>query len=353
MNPARLHRLITPFTLLVAVGGALLPPGDAAAAEQAARLTVVIEMQRQARTQLGAEIGRMQLTQRVDYAITLVSDGAPMAHNPLDPAEPARLAAQAQQAQQQVQTARRPAAAPAPDPQAMQAMAMRLQAQCGTDRDCLMREASRFSTSQVAARTGGDPAVAARLQAYGAAYRDCERQHPAGPQREACANRARVAAGGVADAPEDADPETPYLLFRALASCRPAGSVSLDERIEGSFADVQGTVPYTETRRADDRGAVAALPCGTQMAVLDTRDGRLWVHHQVLGLQAQGVAVRSERGRAPQRREGLQEQRWHEAAPWLSERLTRLNRHGSAEATLPAGADGKTQVRLSWRWQPI
>ena len=307
MSIHRLHRLRTPITLAAALIGAAVTPLDAQAAEQTARLTLSIELQRQARSQLGAEAGRMQLRQRVEFSITLVSDGDRLASNPLDPDEPARLAAAAQAAQQTVQAGLAAVAArglqrnpaPAMDMAAMQAMAQRLQAQCGNDRDCLMREASRFSAQQVAAQTGGGAATSGRLQAYGAAYRDCERQHPAGPAREACANRARVQAGGEADAPDDGEAETPYLLYRAQANCRPAGHLVLDERIDGSFADVQGQVAYSETRQADDVKSPSTMPCGAQMAVLDTRSGRLWVASPVLGLQAQGTAVRSERGRAP------------------------------------------------------
>ena len=364
MTSPHFHALRIPLTLTVALLGAAAFPDGALAADQAARLTLSVELQRQARTELGAEQGRMKLTQRAEYAITLVSDGARLSSNPLDPTEPERQLAQAQRAQEKMQAAQaanaaRPAArsaAPAIDMQAMQAMAQRIQAQCGTDRDCLMREASKVSATQVAsqAKPGGDPALAGRLQAYGMAYRDCERQHPAGPQREACANRARVQAGGVADEVQDETVETPYLLFRSLpSSCQAAGSLSIDERIEGSFADVQGQVAFSETRQADDRRSAATFPCGTQMAVLDTRNGRLWVSSPVLGLQAQVVSVRSERGRAPQRHEGPQELRWHEAASWLTERMSNLNRQGSAETTLPAGADGKTVVRLQWRWQVL
>lgn len=360
------QRLLTPMTVVLALLGAWATPTPADAAEQAVRLSISADLQRQARTQLGAEAGRMQLSQRAEYSITLVSDGERLSSNPLDPDEPARLAAAGQRAQQTVNTGLAAVAArttshaagrnpaPAMDMAAMQAMAQRLQAQCGSDRDCLMREASRFSARQVAAQTGGSPATAARLQAYGTAVRDCERQHAAGPAREACTNRARVQAGGEADAPEEADAPTPYLLFRALANCQPAGRLTLEERITGSFADVQGQVAFSETRQAEDGKSPAAFPCGTQLAVLDTRSGRLWVASPLLGLEAHGTAVRSERGRAPQRQAGAQRLDWHEAGPWLNARLLQLDRQGnSAETTLPAGPDGKTQVRLQWRWQTL
>ncbi len=207
-----LHRLATPVTLLVALISAWAVPMQAEAAEQAMRLTLTAELQRQARTQFGSEVARVQLRQRAEYAITLVGDGVPMTTNPLDPDEPARQLATAQRAQQTVQAGLAAAAArgqataaPMPDLAAMQALAQRLQAQCGQDRDCLMREATRFSAQQVAAHPAVSPGdramVASRLQAYGADVRSCERQQPAGPAREACINQARVRAGGEADGP--------------------------------------------------------------------------------------------------------------------------------------------------------
>ncbi|GCL65842.1 hypothetical protein [Pseudaquabacterium pictum] len=363
MFPVPLHRLVTPVTLVVALISAWAVPMQAEAAEQAMRLTLTAELQRQARTQFGSETARVQLRQRAEYAITLVGDGVPMGTNPLDPDEPARLLAAAQRTQQTVQAglaavaARGQAtAAPMPDLAAMQALAQRLQAQCGQDRDCLMREATRFSAQQVAAHPAVQPAdraaVQARLQAYGADVRACERQQPAGAAREACINQARVRAGGEADAPE-AEVAMPYLHFRAAEDCRPSGQLTLDERAEGSFVDVQGPVAFTATRLADDVRAPASFPCGTQLVVLDTRNGRLWVTSPVLGLSAQVTAVRSEQGRAPQRQVGGSTLDWHEAAPWLQQRLLQLDRRGgNASATLPAAADGQTQVRLSWRWQP-
>ena len=69
------QRLLTPMTVVLALLGAWATPTPADAAEQAVRLSISADLQRQARTQLGAEAGRMQLSQRAEYSITLVSDG--------------------------------------------------------------------------------------------------------------------------------------------------------------------------------------------------------------------------------------------------------------------------------------
>lgn len=161
-------------------------------------------------------------------------------------------------------------AAPA-DLQGMQARAMQMQAKCGSDRDCLMREAMTLSSAQVAR---GDTSVQARLQGYGNAVQACERRHAAGAAREACIAQARRAAGGGEDdGPPDEVVETPYLHFSGRAAYGLDVATKIDERIEGSFNDGQGVVPFTQTTQAgahvrDDSA------CPLVQAVLDTRTGR-------------------------------------------------------------------------------
>jgi hypothetical protein len=83
-----------------------------------------------------------------------------------------------------------------------------------------MREASALSAAPVA---GGDRALQARLQGYGAAVQGCERSHgTSGPKREACiADARRQAGGGEEDeTARDEAVETPYLHFSGRAGCR-------------------------------------------------------------------------------------------------------------------------------------
>src|SRR5678816_1923746 len=171
-----------------------------------------------------------------------------MLNNPLDPEDGKRQFERAQRSQQRIQAAQAKvgnAPAPAPDVAAMQARAQQMMAKCGQDRECLMREASAMSAAQAA---GGDRATQARLQAYGQAAAACEKQQ--GKAREGCQADARRKAGGGEDEPDDTI-ETPYLMFTGRAGCRLEAKIKIDNRVEGSFNDVQGVVPFTETTQAE------------------------------------------------------------------------------------------------------
>jgi hypothetical protein len=314
-------------------------------------------MQRQAGTSFAAERGRGRLTQQLVFSAVLHGDGVASSHNPLDPADGERQLARAQQQQHQVQSAlqRRGGAAPAalPDMQALQARAQQMRARCGSDRECLMREASALSVAQVA---GGDRHVQARLQAYGVALQACERSAAAGPAREACIANARQQAGGSDPTDHDDVVETPYLHFSGRAGCRFDVAVKIDDRVEGSFEDVQGTVPYVQMTRAEQRRRDDSA-CALVQAVLDTRDGRLWTHIGAALREVPGVTVRSEKGRAPQRHEGPVTLQWLEGSDWLQQRLLKLSSGGEDQARLPAGAagrvDGQVEMKLRWRFAPV
>lgn len=341
-------------TLLLALGAATLDtPAHAAAANQR-RLQLTIDYTRQGTTQLGADRGKGVLTQQLVMNVLLHSDGTPATNNPLDPEDGKRQLERAQRSQQRVQDAlarqgrsSAPMASPA-HMQAMQARAMQMQAKCGTDRDCLMREAMAMSSAQVAR---GDASVQARLQGYGNAVQGCERQHAAGKAREACIAQARRAAGGGEDdGPPDEVVETPYLHFSGRAACGLDVATKIDERIEGSFNDVQGVVPFTETTQAEGR-VRDDTSCPLVQVVLDTRNGRLWTSLGMAMRGVQGVTVRSEKGRTPQRSEGRHSLRWHEGEDWIAKRLSNLNAGGEDRTKLPAGG-GQVEVRMRWRFEP-
>jgi hypothetical protein len=365
-TPTFLPRRLSPAALMAsalcaAALGAVCVPADAAT-PATRRLTLQIDNLRQGAVQVGAERGRERLTQQLTLSVVLHSDGHPSPNNPLDPEDGRRQLERAQSAQQRMQaaqarvaarTGRAPGAmAPAPsaaDMQAMQARAQQMQARCGTDRDCLMREAMAMSATQVA---GGDRALQARLQGYGSAVQACERAKPAGPAREACIADARRQAGGGVEDESDRDEvvETPYLHFSGRAACQLDVTVKVDGRTEGSFEDVQGTVPYTETVQAEQRKRDDSR-CPLIQAVLDTRNGRLWAHTVMVVPEVPGVMVRSEKGRAPQRQEGPVGLQWREAADWLNQRLQNLSAAGEDKAKLPAGG-GHNELRLRWRFEP-
>lgn len=350
-------------TVLAAALGAVAVPAEAATADtkpQARRLTIQIEQLRQGHLTLGADRGRDRLAQTLSLSLVLHSDGALSPNNPLDPEDGKRQLERAQRAQQRVNAGLAAAqarghstvaATPSPaDIQAMQAKAMQLQARCGNDRDCLMREASAMSAAQVA---GGDRGLQAKLQGYGAAVQACERSHgTSGAKREACIADARRKAGGGEedDTARDDVVETPYLHFSGRANCQLDVAVKIDGRTEGSFEDVQGTVPFTQTVQAESKKRDETR-CPLVQVVLDTRNGRLWAHTAMAVPPVSGVTVRSEKGRSPQRHEGEVNLRWHEATDWLNQRLTRLNAAGEDQVKLPAGG-GQNDLKLRWRFEP-
>jgi len=343
-------RLLRPVPLvLLALGAALLIAFDPAeAAETARRLQIDIELKRDGNVQQGAETGKGKLVEQLTLTAVLHSDGTPMLNNPLDPEDGKRQLERAQRSQQKVQTAlakQGNAAAPAADVAAMQARAQQMMAKCGQDRECLMREASAMSAAQVA---GGDKATQARLQAYGQAASLCERQ--SGKAKEACQADARRKAGGGEDEPDDTV-ETPYLMFTGRADCRLEAKLRIDNRVEGSFNDVQGVVPFTETTEAQQTRREDVL-CPMLQVVLDQRNGRLWTHVMAID-SAHGVHVRSEKGRAPQRNEGPVSLRWMEAGPWIEQRLTNLSAGGDDRVQVPAAGGGKAEATLRWRFEPI
>ena len=337
----------------VSVEPAEAAPGAAGAGSQQRRLQIQADLVREARVE-GVERGRTRLVQRVDLQVLLVSDGVPSASNPLDPDDGRRLAARGQRTAQKVQAAMQRVGAPPPsDPaaamaqaQANMAQAQAMMARCGQDRDCLMREA--MARVPVSGPQAG--AVQGRLETYGGAVRACERQHAAAAAREACIAQARRQAGGSDDSDADEVPETPYLVFHGAAACQVDAATRIDERVEASFDDVQGVVPFTQTTQADGRERDALL-CPLMQAVLDTRNGRLWtrVLPALRGVPAR--TVRAEKGRRPQQNDELLAPRWHEAQDWLQGRLENLSAGGNDrhERSLPGG---KLELRLSWRFAP-
>lgn len=350
----RTHRpLIQPlFALLGACMLTLAPPAADAASANARRLQVQIDFTRRGDVQNGAERGRQKLVQQWSLNALLQGDGTPMVNNPLDPDDSRRQLERAQQTQQKVAAAQarvrgNAAAAPAqPDLAAMQAQAQQLQARCGTDRDCLMREAMALSAANVGGRDAG---VQQRLQAYGQAVQACDKTQPAVARRDACVADARRRAGGGDEGPADDAVDTPYLMFTGATACGLELSARVDGRVEGQYNDVQGVVRYTETERGEGRLRDDAS-CPALQAVLDTRSGRVWTSTSLVPARlGHGSFDRTDQGRKPQHREGPIVVNWMEAGDWIAQRLSRLDAAGSDQTRLPV-AGGFIDVKMSWRF---
>lgn len=359
---AALGWLLSLFITTAALLAAALP---AAAAERtgprAGRLTVTVEVEREASTRNGADHARHKSSAFVQFATTLQSDGELTSFNPLDPAEATRQMERAAQVQkrlqqvqaqqaQQAQQSQRPAAA-GPTQAEMMARVQQMQVLCGADRDCLAREAMKLSAANSGLGAGGQQ----QLQAYGAAYRACEKRHPEGAARRGCIDNARRQAGGQPDATDhDDEPPPRYQHFIGGldgANCNIATRVRLTERSEGASADVQGMVPFVITRQAEGSPAAPLLCAGSQL-VLDTRTGEIWNQAGHGFGEVRGVRVFTSGGRTQRTEEGM-DLGWYEAGPWIGEQLRRFPRQGELHQVLPvAGGTGQVKVRLQWRFEP-
>lgn len=343
-------------TLLLALAAfGLLTDVTQAQTAQQRRLVLDIELKRQGPVQHGVERGEQSLSQRWQFSALLETNGAPSTANPLDPDDQQRQLADAQRRTAAMRPAARAAVPDAQSLQAMQAQAQALQARCGQDNACLMREASAMVSASMgqAGPTGQprmDAATQGRMQAYGNAVAACERQ-PAGKAREACRAEARRQAGGGVEAPEDSGPATPYLVFNGVPACGLQLAGRIDERVKASYNDVQGVIHVSETAQGQETRRDDVW-CPSLMAVLDTRNGRVWASLNLVPRDVQGVSTREESNRRSQRQEGRIGLRWWEADDWVSRRLLQLTAGGQDQARLPAG-QGQAEIRMSWSFKPV
>ncbi len=282
---------------------------------QQRQLVLQLDLQRQGPVQSGAEKGQQQLRQQWRLEATLASDGVLMINNPLDPDDVRRMAARA--------SAPRPAApagngkpVSAAQGQAlqaeMQARMQAMQARCGADAACMARESAVISRDMQAA-----------FEAAGG------RAAPATP-----------------DAP---GPEERYLHFAGAANCRLQAMGRIDSTVRGTYNDVQGAVPYTETRKGEDT-LRDPVYCPGVMAVLDVKSGRVWVGFPTLPQQARGVSTREDKGRAPRTTQGPIELRWWEGQEWLAQRLQNLNERGN-DAFRRSSDALKVELRAEWSFR--
>lgn len=315
------------------------------ATERSGRLAVTIEVERDSQTTSNGGLIKQKLRSKVQFETTLRSDGELQNFNPIDPAEHARQMQVAAKVQQRVAAAT-PARPMDPSAQAdMVARAQKLQAMCGQDRDCLMREAMKLSSAQSGLDAGGQ----AKLQAYGAGYAACEKRHPEGKARQACIADARRQAGGRPDATDtDDEPPAKYLSYLGLGDCQVSTHVTVDLVSEGTYPDVQGQVPFKTTVQADGRPDTPML-CGGQQIVLDTQSNVLWSHGAWAVNRPNGVTVRAVAGRKTERSEGEVDYGWGEAAPWIGEQLRRFPKQADRRHVVPV-SDGVGNVKVRMRW---
>lgn len=317
--------------LLMLMGWSLLAPAHAA--ERRARLTIELQLDGANRWSDAGDASQTKLSRHYRLVTYLRADGEPMSVNTKAPDYAQTMMNRSAQVQSQVAQARaRPATpgAPAPlDAAARMAMVQKAQATCGDDRDCLMR----VLMPQIAAQTTSDPGLQARLVEHG--------------------RKAK---------PEDDGEDLRYLNFSGVDRCDAQFQVRADETSEGHYADVQGPVPWRETRSVT--GALPAdelrLLCLGFSLVLDLRTQAITTDTGFGLPEPIATTQRTERGRST-RSEGRLAS-IGPVAQWVAERTRQAPRAGSASATLPwvapatAGrgrAEGAVKATLTWKLEDL
>lgn len=319
--------------LLVLLGWSLLMPVHAA--ERRARLTLELQLDGTNRWSDAGDASQTKLSRHYRLVTFLHADGEPMSVNTKAPDyaqtmmnRSAQVQAQVARAQAQARPSRPGTPAPM-DAATRMAMAQKAQAACGTDRDCVMR----MLMPQVAAQTTADPALQARL----------------------------IEHGRTAKAEDDGE-ELRYLNFSGVDRCEAQFQVHADETAEGHYADVQGPVPWRETRSVSS--ALSAdelrLLCLGFSLVLDLRTQAITTDAGFGLPEPMAATLRTERGRST-RSEGRLAS-IGPVAQWVAERTRQAPRAGSASATLPwvasatAGrgrAEGAVKATLSWKLEDL
>ena len=269
---------------------------------QQRRLVLEVDMTRQGRVSNGAESGLEQRRQRWRVALVFSNGGERTTANPFDAHSNDASLAQAQRAQAQAGLGFTPEQLAV-----WQQQAALLQQRCGQDSACMAREGLKLTA-------------------------------PAAPRPTAPVI--------------GADADMPYLVFSPVQPCRLEVQVQIDARLEGSFGDVQGQVPFSETTRANE--SLRPLhDCASAQALLDTRNHRLWTYLGAVPRSGLGSFRREVRGRAPVNHEGAQQIEWREAEKWLNDRLLNLNDSSGTDRFAQPVPGGQIEVNLRWRFERL
>lgn len=344
--------------VLLALGFLLLLPA-VQAAELVRDFSVVVTMDATESSKDGQDWSKTVRKHRYEFATRLRSDGELGTYNPKDPAEAAKSMALAGAVQRKVQAAQARAPKPAGPAKSMEQIAadmQKAQAACAGNQQCLMKLAMQMSTPDMQAQMRAAQAAAGEQQ--------CKAQYADATQRQQCLQALGVVApqapaGQDDDALLAAEPEARYLQFVGDGQCPQRIKVSIDDRTEGAYADVQGMVPYTIEQKANWAGDAQTqqLLCLSHSPVLDTRANLIWF--DTVGVPTPRVTyIHTERGRS-ERNDNAEMSLPDGVAEWIDETLRRGPPSGTRSAVLPlfrsaqkvGQVEGQAKVTATWSFK--
>lgn len=294
----------------------------AVAAERRGRLTVDIKVtgKEEWRNAQGTDQATVRLAQTMSFSTVVQTDGEIVDFNMKDPGYGQQQMAQAAQTAQAVASAQ----GRKPMTQAeFQARMIQGQAACKGDQQCLIELSTKASqwTNQMLA---GQATTAPAQQGSGS-----------------------------------------YLDYMGFESCGAKIHMTINDVTEGSYADVQGPVPFSSKTTADYAGNdnERAILCTVTQLVVDTQQKMMYTDGLTLG-SAQGSAVRTSRGKTTQSQGELPLK--GEAFKWASDQLRRAplsgTRKGIVKLTTPQGSSvpfavtqggGTAEVEMTWRFEEV
>lgn len=322
------------------------------AAEVVRDFSVVVTMDATEASQDGQDWSKTTRKHRYEFTTRVKSDGELTNYNPKDPAEIERSMALAGAVQRKVQARVPKPSGPAKSMEQLQAEMQKEQAACAGNQQCMMKFAMKMAS----------PEMQAQMQAAQAAMgtQQCRAQYSDAKQQQQCLQAFGVVgeapAGQDDDALLNAEPEARYLQFIGDANCPQRIKVSIDDRTEGAYADVQGMVPYTIEQKANWSGDAQTqqLLCLSHSPVLDTKANRIWFDS--VGVPTPRVSyIHTERGRT-ERNDNSEISLPDGVAEWINQTLRQGPVSGTRSAVLPLFKStqkvGKLegQARLSATW---
>ncbi|MGQ0528997.1 MAG: hypothetical protein ACT4PG_04090 [Panacagrimonas sp.] len=324
-------------------------------AEVVRDFSVVVTLDASESSKDGQDWSKTTRKHRYEFTTRLRSDGELSGFNPKDPAELERSMALAGAVQRKVQAAQARApkpAGPAKSLEQISAEMQKAQAACAGNQQCMMKLAVKMSSPEMQAQMQAAQAAAGAQQ--------CKTQYSDATQQQQCLQAFGVV--GVAPAGQDdeallnAEPEARYLQFVGDAACPQRIKVSIDDRTEGAYADVQGMVPYTIEQKANWSGDAQTqqLLCLSHSPVLDTKSNTLWF--DTVGVPTPRVSyIHTERGRS-ERNDNSEMSLPDGVAEWINETLRNGPASGTRSAVLPLFKSTRNvgkiegQARLTATW---
>lgn len=291
------------------------------AAERAGKLTVDLKVSGQEHwsNTAGTDQASVKYTQHVSFSTVVKTDGDVVDFNSRDPEDYAQQ--QMAKAARNAQSVAR-AQGQAPMTQAeFQARMQKEQAACKNDMQCLMQLATKASqwTNQMMA---GMPTAAPPQQGSGS-----------------------------------------YLTYFGFSKCGSKVHIDIDDSTEGSYADVQGSVPFSVKARAnyDANPTELELLCNETNFVVDTVQ-KTFYGDGWLVQPPKGTTVWVDRGKTTQSQGDIPFR--GEVIDWAAKILRKAPLTGTQKAVLPIRSsgpanipfavnkgEGSAQVEMSWRFE--